>query len=131
MRRALLLLPLILIACATPQERCINQQTRDLRVVNSLIDDTRRNLDRGYGIEEYTVTAVEWQACDIQPPPDENGNPRPVAMCLEDIPVTRTRPVALDLGAERAKLDSMLAKRDQLQAEAAPRVAQCRALHPE
>jgi hypothetical protein len=131
MRRSLLLLPLILTACGTPQERCINQQTRDLRVVDGLIDDTRRNLDRGYGIEEYTVTAVEWQPCDIQPPPDENGNLRPVEMCLEDIPVTRTRPVAIDLGAERAKLDSMLAKRDQLQAEAAPRVAQCRALHPE
>ncbi len=131
MRRSLLLLPLILTACGTPQERCINQQTRDLRVVDGLIDATRRNLDRGYGIEEYTVTAVEWQPCDIQPPPDENGNLRPVEMCLEDIPVTRTRPVAIDLGAERAKLDSMLAKRDQLQAEAAPRVAQCRALHPE
>jgi hypothetical protein len=131
MRRSLLLLPLILTACGTPQERCIKQQTRDLRTVNSLIDDTRGNLDRGYGIEEYTVTTLEWQPCDTQPPPDENGNPRPVAMCFEDIPVTRTRPVALDLGAERAKLDSMLAKRDQLEAEAAPRVAQCRALHPE
>lgn len=131
MRRAFLVLPLILVACGTPQERCINQQTRDLRVLDGLIIETRRNLDRGYAVEEYTVTTVEWQPCDIQPPPDENGNARPVEMCLEDVPMTRTRPVAIDLGAERAKLDGMLAKRDQLQAEAAPRIAQCRELHPE
>ena len=66
MRRAFLVLPLILVACGTPQERCINQQTRDLRVVEGLIADTQRNLDRGYAVEEYTVTTVEWQPCDIQ-----------------------------------------------------------------
>ena len=73
MRRAQLLLPLILTACGTPQERCITQQTRDLRGVDGLIADTQRNLDRGYAVEDYTVTTVEWQPCDIQPPPDENG----------------------------------------------------------
>jgi hypothetical protein len=131
MRRALLVLPLILAACGTPQERCINQQTRDLQVMGGLITESQQNLTRGYAMEEYTVQSVEWQPCDIQPPANADGTRPPVQMCLEPVELTRTRPKAIDLAAERAKLESMLAKRDQLQAEAAPRIAQCKALHPE
>lgn len=131
MRRALPLALLLLAACGTPQERCIQSQTRDLRTVNSLIDETRRNIDRGYATEEYTVTFPEWEACDLQPAPRPNGKARPVSMCMEDREETRTRPVAIDLNAENAKLQSLLAKRDQLEREAAPRIAQCRELHPE
>lgn len=131
MRRALLLLPVALIACGTPQERCINQQTRDLRTVEQLIAETQKNLNRGYAMEEYTVVLPNWEPCSVQPPPDENGKPAPVAMCLEDRQETRSRPVAIDLRAERSKLDGLLEKRDQLQSEAAPRVEQCRQMYPE
>lgn len=121
---------LLLAACATPQERCIQSQTRDLRTVEALIAQTQRNLDRGYGEEEYTITVPVWEPCGVQTV-SAKGKPQPVQMCLEDRSESRVRPVAIDLVAERAKLESLLAKRDQLQAEAAPRIAQCQSLHPE
>lgn len=130
MQRSLFLVSLALLAaCGTPQERCIARETRDLRVVEGLITDTRRNLDRGYGMEEYTVIVPEWEQCEQRF--DKDGKPLPPRMCLEDREETRTRPVAIDLNAESAKLESLLAKRDQLQAEAAGRIDFCRQQYPE
>jgi hypothetical protein len=45
MKRALLSL-LLLTACGTPQEQCINSVTRDMRVVDRLIAETEANLAR-------------------------------------------------------------------------------------
>lgn len=130
MRRLLILAPIALLAaCGTPQERCIQRETRDLRVLDGLITETRSNIGRGYALQEYTVTVPQWEPCP--PRVDQNGNPLPAQMCLEDRVETRTRPVAIDLNAETAKLESMLAKRDQLSAEADGRIAQCRTAYPE
>lgn len=131
MRRSLPLVLLLLAACGTPQERCIQSQTRDLRTVDRLITETRRNIDRGYATEEYTISVPDWEPCPGQISVRPNGTPRPVQMCLEDHEETRTRPVAIDLNVESAKLQSLLAKREQLAQEANPRIAQCRELHPE
>lgn len=130
MRRLLILAPLALLAaCGTPQERCIQRETRDLRVLDRLVAETRTNIDRGYALQEYTVTIPQWETCP--PRVDEAGNLLPAQMCLEDRTETRTRPVAIDLGAESAKLESMLAKRDQLARESEGRIAQCRTTYPE
>lgn len=130
MRSILILLPVTLLAaCGTPQERCISRETRDLRVVERLAEETRLNIDRGYAMEEYTVIVPEWEQCEQRF--DKEGKPLPPRMCLEDREETRTRPVAIDLNAESAKLESLLAKRDQLRREAASRVESCRQLYPE
>lgn len=130
MRRALLLAPLALLAaCGTPQERCIQRETRDLRILDRLVTETRTNIDRGYALQDYTVVVTDWDLCPAQL--DANGQPLPARMCLEDREVTRTRPVAIDLTAETAKLESMLAKRDQLSREAEADIALCRSQHPE
>ena len=47
------MLPLVfLAACATPREQCIDDVTRNTRVLSSLINETRGNLARGYALEE-------------------------------------------------------------------------------
>lgn len=127
---ALLTTAALLAACGTPQEQCINRNTRDLRTVSKLIDETRTNLQRGYAIEEYTVLLPVWDYCPTEPVADGEA-PKPRRLCLEDRAETRTRPVAIDLAAESAKLEGLLAKRDQLAAEAEPVIAQCRAQYPE
>ncbi len=131
MRRILLPALLILTACGTPQEQCINRNTRDLRTMQRLVDETQGNLARGYAIEEYTVFVPVWQICDYQPSGDP-ANPTPVARyCFDDEPETRTRPKAIDLNAERAKLESLLQRRDELSRAAQPVIAQCKAQYPE
>jgi hypothetical protein len=131
MRRILLPALVILAACGTPQEQCINRGTRDLRVMEKLIAETQANITRGYAIEEYTVYIPVWQICDIQPPAVAGQPAPPPRYCFEQEPQTRTRPKAIDLRAEGAKLDSLLERRDQLARAAEPVIAQCKAQYPE
>ncbi len=131
MRRLLLPALLLLVACGTPQEQCINRNTRDLRTVQKLVDETQANITRGYAIEEYTVYVPVWQICDYRPSGDP-ANPTPVARyCFEREAQTRTRPKAIDLKAEGAKLESLLQRRDQLARAAEPVIAQCKAQYPD
>lgn len=130
MKRLILVLPL-LAACATPQEQCINRETRDLRTVEKLIAETSLNLSRGYAMEEYVTYEMEWQECAHQPPPPKKGKPPAPRMCWEREPVTRERPVAIDLRAEAQKLDGLEAKRAQLLRHAQAAITACRAQYPE
>ena len=120
---------LALAACGTPQERCINNNTRDLRTVERLIGESERNLARGFALEsrtEWRTTAVPCYRSSRRP-----GNPPILTTCWNDRPETVTRPRAINLDEEAAKLDSLKRKRDQLARQAESVVAQCRALHPE
>jgi hypothetical protein len=131
MRRLALLSLLILTACGTPQEQCINRNTRDLRTIQSLVNETQANITRGYAIEEYTVYVPVWQICEIPVQTDPTKPAPPPRYCFEQEPQTRTRPKAIDLRAEGAKLDSLLERRDQLARAAEPVIAQCKAQYPE
>ena len=103
-RLALLCLPLALMSCGTPQERCISGVTRELGVVNGLIAETQANLARGYSLEEVVISTPTWSYCDqpvlvAQPDGSQiwiNGG----GMCLEDYTQTIERPRAIDPGAE-------------------------------
>ena len=130
MRPILLPALLILVACGTPQEQCINRNTRDLRVMEKLIAETRANIARGYAIEEYTTLVPVWQRC-AAPAPAPGQPPAPAYFCFEPEPQTRTRPKAIDLKAEAAKLESLLERRDQMARAAEPLIAQCKAQYPE
>ena len=131
MRRLALFPLLLLTACGTPQEQCINRNTRDLRTIQSLVNETQANIARGYAIEEYTVYVPVWRICEIPVQTDPAKPAPPPRYCFEQEPQTRTRPKAIDLRAEGAKLDSLLERRDQLARAAEPVIAQCKAQYPE
>lgn len=131
--RLLLTLPLLLIACGTPQERCISTATRDLRTLNGLIEESQANLARGFAYEEYTVNRSRWVHCQGAPVVDSDGDLRPgrTYMCLDDYTDTVRRPVAINLADERRKLDGMLVKQRELNRVAAAQIQGCKAQFPE
>jgi hypothetical protein len=123
----------LMTACGTPQEMCILRETRDLRTLDRLIGETQSNITRGFAIEEYTETVDYWGTCyDQQAAGPDGVRPAPVPFtCRRDRDVTRTRPVAIDLGTERQKLVSMQSKRRDLARAAEGPIAACKAAHPE
>jgi len=134
MRRIVIIAALgLLPACGTPQEMCILRETRDLRTLDRLVAETQGNLARGFAIEEYTETVDYWGTCYQQQAAAADGvRPSPVPYaCRRDRDITRTRPVAIDLGAERQKLASMQAKRRDLARVAQGPIAACKAAHPQ
>lgn len=121
-------LPLILSACGTPQEQCIRGNTRELRQVDALIAETRGNLARGYGYDEYTVTDWDWEPCFDGRPVRKGYAPR---MCWEPYERTERRAVALDPAAEQRKLAALEARRKVLVRQVAPLIEACKAQYPE
>lgn len=124
-----------LAACGTPQERCINAGTRDLRTLDRLIAESEANLARGYGYENIEVTHSRWVVCDYEPAgaPAQPGAPAPRPQpryCLDDVTETERRPVSIDLGAETAKLQSMKRKRADLGKAATATINACKAQYP-
>ena len=122
MRKFSFLMPLLLIGCGTPQERCIASVTRDMRVVDRLIVEVEGNLKRGYAFEEKEVIRSRFVDCST------GGVAQ---MCLDDVTETERSAVAIDLTAEAAKLASLKAKRAAQATEAAPAISTCRAQFPE
>ena len=121
----LLLIPLV-AACATPREACEARATKDLRVMNKLIAETRANVDRGYAIEREAYVTTGFQMC-VGTSKDKAA----VRWCHRPETRYRDRQVAIDPAAEQQKLRNMIVKRDQLQREASARTAACRQAYPE
>lgn len=130
---ALIAAGLLLAACATPQQRCISGATRDLRVVNGLIEEVEVNLARGYGVRQETIFVPTWTYCAPPVWVQQNGGAVlvPGPMCMGNQAQTINRPVAIDLAAERRKLAELKEQRSRLSRQAEPAVAQCRALYPQ
>jgi hypothetical protein len=119
----------LLAGCGTPQERCIREATRDMAVVDQLIAETEGNLQRGFALQRETVYRTQFEDCT---PDATASDPTPTRqMCPVQTPDTVTRPVAINLADESAKLASLQAKRTQQGTVAAAAMAQCRALYPE
>lgn len=129
MKRLPLLMLALLSACGTPQEQCINAGTRDLRTVDRLIAETEANIDRGYALEEVTITQEHWGYCHQHQP--EGQTPLPPVPCLVEHDITVERAKAIDLADEAKKLEGLKAKRQELAKAAAPLIAQCKAEFPE
>ena len=85
MKRPILALLTLLAACGTPQEQCINRQTRDLGDQLVHHAQVEGNLKRGYALEEYTVSFPVFEPC-LRPgtPTAENPAPAPVASTCRD-----------------------------------------------
>jgi hypothetical protein len=134
-RLALLCLPLILIACGTPQERCIAGATRELAVINALIAETELNLARGYALEEQVISSPVWVYCDqpvlVMQPDGSQTWALGGGMCMEDSTRIIERPRAIDPALENRKLDGLLQQQARLKKQSAPAIAQCQARYPQ
>jgi len=127
MRRTLLILPLLVAACATPREQCISDVTRELRVMTELVNETQANIQRGYAVAETQEVRTIRSTCTGE---NEDGSTFTFP-CEETETIDRQVPVAIDLNAEQAKLTSLLERQSQLQRASDAAVQQCIAIHPE
>ena len=127
--KSVYLLPLLalLAACGTPQERCISRNTKDLRIVENLIQEVEGNLARGYAVETYRYTDDVWTRCHAR---DKEGNIYSYS-CVKEIVREDTRPKAIDLKAEAATLVGLRERQTQLQVLAKSVISQCQSLYPE
>lgn len=123
--RLLILLLLPLAACATPEQQCQNDATRDLRVLDDLILETRTNVSRGYAIEEEIVPRVGITTCF------GNGfygsGYGGVSFCSGTSTSVRRTPVAIDVEAERRKLEGLEQSRNAAATRAQSALAACQA----
>ncbi|WP_375254701.1 hypothetical protein [Yoonia sp.] len=118
---------LVLAACATPREQCIDSVTQDTRVLASLIAQSEGNLARGYAIEQRQSLRTVVGTCRGR---NEDGSDFFFA-CDETNTITTNVPVAIDLRAEQAKLASLQQRFVAAQAASNAAVAQCIAQNPE
>ncbi|PYF09498.1 hypothetical protein C8J30_10872 [Rhodobacter viridis] len=132
MRKLIVFGVLALAACGTPQEQCINRETREIRHLQRLLEEVQGNLDRGYAYEEYEVPMTRWEQCgsDVITRPNGTVIQKP-RMCLEDYTVTRTREVPIDPQSERRKRDGLRAKIKSLTPAANAAIRACKAAYPE
>lgn len=133
MKPVLLPILALLAACGTPQEQCIARNTRDLRTVNSLIEEAEGNLARGYALVDETISFPSWEPC-LRPgrPTVDNPNPAPIyGTCRTREYRTIQQPQSIDLAAEAKKLAQLKEKRAQLSRAAEPVINACRATYPE
>lgn len=132
MRRPLASLSLLalLAACASPQERCINQATKDLRAVDRLIAETEGNLQRGYALEPTTVYQNVWVPCGYAYGYGYGYGHHAGGMCIEEQARITTRPKAIDLAEEKRKLDQLRGKQAELNRAAKASIQQCQASFP-
>ena len=132
MRVSLALLALaILSACGTPQERCINAATRELRILDRLTGEVQANIERGYALEEVTLKRDHWVLCRPLIPATATEAAQQSQLCLREERYTETRPKAINLAEERQALAEMRKKRVELDRAAAKAVASCKLTHPE
>ena len=128
MRALFALAPIALLAaCASPQQQCLTNVTKELRVNAFLIAQTQANLDRGYAIDRQQRVSRGFDMCRER---DRDGTVS-TTLCrttqVRDVNV----PQAINLEVERDTLDQLLARRANLEKQAAAATAQCRALYPE
>ena len=128
MRPAFYLIPLLaLTACATPREACINDALRDKRIIDALVAETSANIERGYALEERQDVRTIRQTCTSRTADGVEFDYR----CDKVDTFTTTVPVAIDLNAEREKLESLLERQAQNRALSDQAIAQCIATYPE
>lgn len=111
----LVLLPLVLLsACATPREQCLSQANSQLRTLRALTNETRANIQRGYAISEEQEVRVRRGLCGYETEDGKDGFVRCDKTDVRDV----SRPVAIDLEAERRKLASLESRLDEEQMRA-------------
>lgn len=129
MRRFAIALLIPLVACSTPREQCEYNATKDLNVVSQLIVETRQNIERGYALEVEVRSRPYFTWC-VGDTLDSNGNVM-MSWCNRTETYETEKPVAVDIEAEKAKLQSLLKKRQSLKVSTRDALAQCAVTYPE
>ncbi len=124
MRPVFILALLGLAACATPQQACIANAGKEIKVIDGLIATTRANLARGYAVDTKQVLVNTEQVCGVTPEGDE-------IYCDVAVAEKKRVPVAIDLDAEKRKLESLLQRRAEMDRLYQAQVNQCIAQYPE
>lgn len=116
---------LALAACETPQQSCVSRASRDLMIVEALIVETRTNISRGFALEYDQEVSTARPHCAFNRYGDDDDH-----FCdrLEVDEVQR--PVAINLEAERAELESLLEQRERLVRQREADVRACVATYP-
>ncbi|WP_412509363.1 hypothetical protein [Roseovarius sp. SYSU LYC5161] len=128
MKPILYLLPLVVLAaCATPREACINEAQSKLRLLNAQIATAQGNIDRGYALAEVQDLRTVTRTCTGT---NEDGSTFTFP-CQKTRTYTREEPVAINVAEERAKLADLRQRRDAAAEAAEARIRQCIARHPE
>lgn len=128
LRKTAILLPLLVVAaCATPREQCINGANRPIATLDRLINETRGNVNRGYALAEFQDVRVIRTNCRGT---NEDGTTFSFP-CEETETFTRTRPVSINIAEERVKLEQLEQRRSEAARTAQTQVQQCIAIHPE
>jgi hypothetical protein len=103
-------------ACTTPAQQCRLDATRDLRGLDRMIAETTRDVERGYRLVEIrTPFALGVFAC---------FGPEAARLCADDS-VPPYRHERLNVPAERAKLQSLVAQRAEADARARRALETC------
>lgn len=126
MRRLALVLLIPLAACATPRQQCERDAVRELNTVSKLIVELEQNIARGYAIERRVEPGIVSRFCLGERDNDNLG----FVFCQEVEPRVIERPVAIDIAAEKKKLDALRAKRSELRHSTADALARCAVLYP-
>lgn len=128
----LALLPVLMVAaCGTPQERCIDRNTSEYRTVAKLIAEVEGNLARGYAWNERQVHRVELDDCPVVVR-GKNGERRVTyRTCARNVVDTERYRVPIDPAAETRKRDNLVARKTALSRPAARAVDACKAAYPE
>ena len=117
----LLVLPLALVACATPREACIGDARAPLREIARQISSTEVALARGYRL-------VTLHDRDLVPTTCFARRDDGVAVgypCHRPVTRSRQEPVAIDYDEERARLARLKARYARAAASAEARIATC------
>ena len=128
MRLLLAFAPLaVMAACVSPQQQCLTDATRELRINDALIAKTQANLDRGFAVDVEQRVSTRPGFCRD----DRIGATQRYSFCNQ----VRVRnvgvPEPINTRIEQETLDQLIDKRAQLQRAAQSRVGQCRALYPQ
>jgi hypothetical protein len=120
MRVVLLSLCLVLLAaCANARKDCVEEAMRDVRVLETLIDETQRNIARGYATQAEPRVRHGVSLC-LSPS-------NPLGICTTAQAEVLERPVAIDTAAERRKLRQLQAREAELRDRARLEVMACEA----
>lgn len=118
---------LLLGACSTPRERCIDDATAGYESVAFLISDLRQTIARGYALHHERVPYTTYDICYRTDP--YTGHTFAYS-CPRTAYRTVTTPVAVDIAERREKLADYERLLPKLRARAAAGIAQCEARFP-
>ncbi|MGP9791550.1 hypothetical protein [Roseinatronobacter sp. NSM] len=111
-------IPALLVACATPQDRCIRAAQADLRDLDAQIADVESALAQGYRVIPAQEGLTRISLC---------AWPRePVLFCTQSVQRPRSEArEAIDRQAEQTRLQDLRQRRAELVVQTTHRVSAC------